>query len=65
MVRTRLFLTDAAAAEQVSTVHGQLFGEIRPAAKMVIVAGLLDPRWKLEIEAEALVDENTEPSASQ
>jgi enamine deaminase RidA (YjgF/YER057c/UK114 family) len=34
-----------------------IFGEVRPAASMVVVAGLLDPRWKVEIEAEALVNE--------
>lgn len=54
IVRTRIFLADPTAADQVSVVHGELFAEIRPAATMVIVAALLDPRWKLEIEAEAL-----------
>lgn len=39
----------------VGAVHGQLFGTIRPAATMVIVAGLLDPRWKVEIEADAIL----------
>ncbi|ORA84553.1 hypothetical protein BST29_06055 [Mycobacterium malmoense] len=53
VVRTRMFVTDPAAAEPVSAVHGELFGAIRPAATMVIVAGLLDDRWKVEIEAEA------------
>lgn len=48
-----MFLTDPGAAEPVSAVHGELFGAIRPAAAMVIVAGLLDDRWKVEIEAEA------------
>jgi enamine deaminase RidA (YjgF/YER057c/UK114 family) len=55
VVRTRMFITEPAAADQVSAVHGELFGEVRPAATMVIVAGLLDPRWKVEIEAEAEV----------
>jgi enamine deaminase RidA (YjgF/YER057c/UK114 family)/chorismate mutase len=55
VLRTRMFITDQAAADQVSAVHGELFGEVRPAATMVIVAGLLDPRWKVEIEAEAEV----------
>jgi enamine deaminase RidA (YjgF/YER057c/UK114 family) len=50
-----MFITDPAAADQVSAVHGALFSEVRPAATMVIVAGLLDPRWKVEIEAEAEV----------
>jgi enamine deaminase RidA (YjgF/YER057c/UK114 family) len=55
VIRTRMYLTDRAAADAVSAVHGQLFGEIRPAATMVLVAGLLDVRWKVEIEAEALI----------
>lgn len=55
VVRCRMFLVDAADAEAVGAVYGKLFAEIRPAATMVIVAGLLDPRWKVEIEAEAVV----------
>ena len=53
VLRTRMFLTDAADAEVVGRVHGEVFGGVRPAATMVVVAGLLDPRWKVEIEAEA------------
>jgi enamine deaminase RidA (YjgF/YER057c/UK114 family) len=53
VVRTRMYLTDAGAADAVAAVHGELFAEVRPAATMVVVAGLLDPRWKVEIEAEA------------
>jgi enamine deaminase RidA (YjgF/YER057c/UK114 family) len=56
VVRTRMYLTDPAHAEAVGAVHGEVFGTIRPAATMVIVAGLLDPRWLVEIEAEALLD---------
>ncbi len=55
VVRTRMFLVDAADADAVGAVHGELFGEIRPAATMVVVAALLDPRWKVEIEAEAWI----------
>jgi enamine deaminase RidA (YjgF/YER057c/UK114 family) len=55
VVRTRMFLTSAADADAVSAVHGELFGDIRPAATMIVIAGLLDPRWKVEIEAEALI----------
>jgi enamine deaminase RidA (YjgF/YER057c/UK114 family) len=55
VVRTRMFLTDARHADAVSEVHGEVFGDIRPAATMVVVAALLDPRWKVEIEAEAVV----------
>jgi enamine deaminase RidA (YjgF/YER057c/UK114 family) len=55
VVRTRMFLTSVTDADAVGAVHGRLFGAIRPAATMVVVAGLLDPRWKVEIEAEAVV----------
>jgi enamine deaminase RidA (YjgF/YER057c/UK114 family) len=56
VVRTRTFLVDVADAGPVGAVHGEVFGEIRPASTMVVVAGLLDPRWKVEIEAEAVID---------
>jgi enamine deaminase RidA (YjgF/YER057c/UK114 family) len=55
VVRTRMFLTAAEDAEAVGTVHQSLFGQTLPAATMVVVAGLLDPRWKIEVEAEALL----------
>ena len=55
VVRTRTFLVDVADAGTVGAVHGEVFGEIRPASTMVAVAALLDPRWKVEIEAEAVV----------
>lgn len=55
VVRWRAYITDLADAEDVSRVMGDEFGSTRPAATMVVVAGLLDPRWKVEIEAEALV----------
>ena len=54
VVRTRMYITDPAIAEAVGQVHGEVFGRARPAATMVVVAGLLDPRWVVEIEAEAL-----------
>ena len=54
VVRTRMYLTSAEHADAVSAVHGELFGDVRPAATMVVVAGLLDPRWVVEIEAEAM-----------
>jgi enamine deaminase RidA (YjgF/YER057c/UK114 family) len=54
-VRTRMFWTSAADADAVSAVHGELFADVRPAATMVVIAALLDPRWKVEVEAEALI----------
>jgi enamine deaminase RidA (YjgF/YER057c/UK114 family) len=54
VVRTRMLLTDPADAGAVGAVHGEVLGHVRPAATMVAVAALLDPRWKVEIEAEAV-----------
>jgi enamine deaminase RidA (YjgF/YER057c/UK114 family) len=56
VVRTRLLLTSVDVADAVAAVHGEVFGEIRPAATMVVVAALLDPRWVVEIEVEAIID---------
>ena len=53
VVRTRMFITDAAHADAVGAAHGEVFADVRPVATMVVVAGLLDPRWKVEIEADA------------
>ena len=55
VVRTRVYLTDTHDADAIAAVHGEAFGSIRPAATMVVVKALLDPRWSVEIEAEALV----------
>ncbi len=54
VVRTRLFITDTAYFEDVARAHGDVFHDIRPATTCV-VTGLLDPAWKVEIEAEAVV----------
>jgi enamine deaminase RidA (YjgF/YER057c/UK114 family) len=56
VVRTRMFLTDSAYADAVSRAHGEVFGDVRPASTMVVIAGMLDPRWKVEIEADAVMD---------
>jgi enamine deaminase RidA (YjgF/YER057c/UK114 family) len=55
VVRTRMYLTNAEDAEAVGMVHGELLGDAQPVATMVVVAGLLDPAWRVEIEAEAVV----------
>lgn len=55
VVRTRMFLTDAADGDAVGRAHGRWFGDVRPAATMVVVAALLRPEWRVEIEAEAIV----------
>lgn len=55
VVRTRMFLTSTGDADAVAEVHGELFSQVRPAATMVVVSALLDPRWKVEIEAEAVI----------
>jgi enamine deaminase RidA (YjgF/YER057c/UK114 family) len=57
VVRTRIYLTDREDWEAVGRIHGQFFSLIRPASTMVVVAGLLDPRWKVEIEVDALLPE--------
>ena len=56
VVRTRMFITDPADADPIGEAHGDVFGDIRPASTMVVVAALLDPRWKIEMELEAALD---------
>jgi enamine deaminase RidA (YjgF/YER057c/UK114 family) len=53
VVRTRIYLTDPSDYEEIARAHGEVFGEIRPASTAVVTR-LLDPAWKVEIEAEAL-----------
>jgi enamine deaminase RidA (YjgF/YER057c/UK114 family) len=55
VIRTRMYLTDTQHAAAVGAVHRELFAAIRPAATMVVVAGLLDERWVIEVEAEAVI----------
>ena len=59
VVRTRMYITDASYADEVGRAHGELFGVARPVATMVVVAGLLDPAWKVELEVEALTTDRT------
>jgi len=55
VVRTRMFLTSATDAEAVGAVHAEMLAGAHPAATMIVVAGLLDPAWRVEIEVEAVV----------
>lgn len=57
VIRTRMFLVDAGDWEEVGRAHGELFASVRPASTMVVVSALLDPRWLVEIEADALLPE--------
>lgn len=55
VVRTRMYITDSSIADVVGEAHGAVFSEIRPAATMIVVAGLIDPRWVVEMELEAVL----------
>ncbi|WP_244500904.1 Rid family hydrolase, partial [Methyloceanibacter marginalis] len=57
VVRTRVYLVDMAHFEAVSRVHGEVFGDIRPANTALQVTGFVSPDWLVEIEADAVVAE--------
>jgi len=56
VVRTRVYLTEREDLDDVARAHAETFGDTRPACT-VVVTGLLDARWRVEIEAEAVLDE--------
>lgn len=57
VIRTRCFIVAAKDWEEVGRAHGEVFAEVRPASSMIVVTGFIDPRWLVEIEADAVIDE--------
>jgi enamine deaminase RidA (YjgF/YER057c/UK114 family) len=55
VVRTRMYVTRAEDFAEVGRAHGELFGDVRPATTGIVVAALFDPRWLVEIEADAII----------
>ncbi len=64
VVRTRMFVTDISCWREVGAVHAEVFGGIRPVTTMVEVAALISPDLMVEIEADAYVSGENEPSGS-
>lgn len=61
VIRTRTYITRVEDWEQIGRAHGEFFADIRPASTMVKVAGLLDPDWLVEIEADAVLPGGAQP----
>lgn len=57
VIRTVMYITDPADADEIGRAHGELFGAASPVATMVVVNALLDPAWKVEIEVTAVAGE--------
>ena len=56
VVRTRTYLVDPEDWREVGRAHGEVFADVRPASTMIVVSGFLDPRWRVEMEADAVLD---------
>jgi enamine deaminase RidA (YjgF/YER057c/UK114 family) len=65
VVRTRMYLTHAEDWEAVGRVHGEVFRDVLPAATMVVVAQLLNPKWRVEIELDAVIPPATETPGAE
>jgi enamine deaminase RidA (YjgF/YER057c/UK114 family) len=57
VVRTRVYIVKAENWEEVGRAHGEVFADVRPANAIIVVRGFVDPRWLVEVEADAIVDE--------
>jgi enamine deaminase RidA (YjgF/YER057c/UK114 family) len=57
VVRTRCYLVAAEDWQEAGRAHGEVFADVRPANAMIVVTGFVDPRWLVEIEADAILDE--------
>ena len=57
VVRTRVYIVDPGDWEAIGRAHGEVFGDHLPASAMLVISGMLDPAWKVEIEADALLPE--------
>jgi enamine deaminase RidA (YjgF/YER057c/UK114 family) len=57
VVRTRCFFTTLEDWEEIARAHGEAFRDVRPASSFIVVEGFIEPRWLVEIEADAIVDE--------
>jgi enamine deaminase RidA (YjgF/YER057c/UK114 family) len=55
VVRTRIYMTDRNDVHVVEKLHGQLFADIRPANTMLVVSGLMNPDWRIEVEVDAVI----------
>ncbi len=55
VVRTRCFATPAASFDEYARAHGEVFAHIRPANAYIVVTGFVDPRWLVELEADAVI----------
>lgn len=56
VVRTRIYLAPSADFDEAGRAHAEIFSDIRPANAAIVVHGFIDPRWLVEIEAQALID---------
>jgi enamine deaminase RidA (YjgF/YER057c/UK114 family) len=61
VVRSRVYLIDARDFPAIGDAHGEVFSDVRPANTTVVVAALLDPQWKVEIEVEAIIATDSAP----